>query len=132
MAHVGRKTKLTAEVQQRICSAIEAGAYDWVAAEAAGICQRSFYTYLELGAEGRQPYAQFLQEVSRARAQARVAAEIDVRKDSPFNWLRYGPGKQRPGQPGWTELHEHVGEQGGPLVVKHVITFADRRKPDAA
>ena len=31
------------------------------------------------------------------------------------NWLRFGPGRQRPGEPGWTESRELLGQDGGPV-----------------
>jgi len=119
-AKTGRRTLLTPEVQQKIVSYIRAGAFDWVAAEACGIGERTFYHWLKEGAAGRQPYLQFLQEVTTARAEARAAAELEVRKMNPFAWLRYGPGREKPGKPGWTETYcaEHTGADGGPIQIE--------------
>ena len=47
-----------------------------------------------------------------ARAQARAAAEIEVRRDNPAFWLRVGPGRSRPGAPGWTDRQE-IAIEGG-------------------
>jgi hypothetical protein len=100
---------LTPEVQQKIVAFVRAGSYDWVAAEANGIDRYTFWEWIRRG-EGEdrdrpqtEAYAQFAQEVREARAQARSAAEVEVRKDDPQFWLRCGPGKERPGEPGWTE-----------------------------
>ena len=41
--------------------------------------------------------------VREAGAQARSAAEVEVRKANPEFWVRCGPGKARPGEPCWTE-----------------------------
>ena len=60
-------------------------------------------------------YFDFHEEVRQARAQSRVAAEAEVRRDNPLAWLRYGPGRQRPGEPGWTESRELLGQDGGPV-----------------
>ena len=54
-------------------------------------------------------------DVREARAQARVAAETEVRRDNPLAWLRYGPGRDRAGEPGWTERHEIAGADGAPV-----------------
>ena len=37
-----------------------------------------------------------------------------MRRDQPFNWLRYGPGRERDGEAGWTESTEinHTGSIG--------------------
>ena len=103
----GRRTKLSPEVHQQIVAFIRAGAYDWVAAEAAGIGTSTYYRWMERGeASAAEPYRSFWSAVRQARAQARVAAEIEVRRDNPFNWLRYGPGRDRAGEPGWTERVE--------------------------
>lgn len=104
---MGRRTLLTPERQKSIVAAIRAGAYDWVAAEANGIDRMTFVLWMKRGEnERKQPYVGFMEEVRLARAQARLSAEIEVRKDLPFNWLRYGPGREREGTPGWTESKE--------------------------
>lgn len=122
MAHPGRSPKLTPEVQQSIVAQIEDGAWDYVAAENAGIGQRTFYRWLEDGAAGKAPYWQFRQAISAARAQARARAERRVLAADPFKWLRYGPGRERPGQPGWTDSQQVTGTEGGP--VEFTITIA--------
>ena len=95
----GRRTKLSADVHQQVVAFIRAGAYDWVAAEAAGIGRSTFYRWLQRGErDGRSPYRPFAHDVRQARAQARVAAETEVRRDQPLAWLRYGPGRERPGR----------------------------------
>jgi len=124
---VPRPTKLTPEVHRTIVEYIRAGAYDHVAAQAAGIAPSTFRRWLERGAPGRPPYRAFAADVAQARAQARVAAEIEVRRDHPLSWLRYGPGRERPGAPGWTQSvqHEHSGPEGGPIPVATLIRLFD-------
>jgi transposase-like protein len=96
-----RKTKLTPEVQQKIVDAILEGAYDWVAARAVGINQDTFYYWLQRGEAGESPYSEFSEAVGHARAEARRGAEAAVRKSDPLSWLMKGPGRERPGEPGW-------------------------------
>lgn len=122
---MARRTLLTPEVHKTIVDNVREGAYDWVAAQAAGIDPRTFYNWMKWGRNGRPSYVQFFQDVSQARAQARAEAEINVRKDNPFNWLRYGPGRERPGEPGWTESHEHTGAEGGPMQIRVVERIVD-------
>ena len=106
----GRPTKLSPEVHQRIVAFIRAGSYAWVAAEAAGVSKTTFHRWLQRGAEeARGRYREFADDVRQAQAQARVAAETEVRRTNPVSWLRYGPGRERPGEPGWTEQHELTG-----------------------
>jgi hypothetical protein len=98
----GRKTLLTLEVEARIVDAIRQGAFDHVAAAAVGINPSTFYDWLKRGEAGDEPFAEFSKKVMEARAAARQDAENRVHQKEPFNWLRYGPGRERPGEPGWT------------------------------
>ena len=103
----GRRSKLTSEVHQRVVSFIRAGAFDWVAAEAAGIGKSTFYRWLDQGKNAASGiHHEFWEDVRQARAQARVAAETEVRRDNPLAWLRFGPGRERPAEPGWTQSHD--------------------------
>lgn len=95
--------RLTPALAERILGYLRAGGYDWVAAEAAGVPRAVFEEWLERGARRRrQPYRRFYQEVMAARAQSRLKAEIDTRDKDPRFWLRYGPGRELPDQPGWS------------------------------
>ena len=80
---------------------IRAGTYDWVAAEAAVIGNSTYYRWMERGERSAaEPYRSFWSAVRQARAQARVAAETEVRREiNPIAWLRYGPGRDRAGEP---------------------------------
>lgn len=113
----GRRTKLTEELQQTVVSYIRAGAFDWVAAQAAGIGKTTFYRWMLSGEQGKQPYAKFYSAVREARAVARVAAEMEVRRDNPLAWLRYGPGRAKSDEPGWTESHEVTAPQGASITL---------------
>ena len=104
---MGRPTLLTPERHRAIVAAIRAGSYDWIAAEANGIDRDTFRSWMRRGdKEPVEPYLTFVTDVRTARAQARLSAEIEVRRDQPFNWLRFGPGRERDGEAGWTETSE--------------------------
>jgi len=112
----GRKPKLTPETQTTIVAYIRSGAFDWVAAEAAGVGASTFRRWMKAGEGGDAAYIGFYEAVREARGQARVTAEVDVRKDNPLAWLRYGPGRDRgPDERGWTDSKEITGPDGGPL-----------------
>ena len=130
---MARPTKLTPEVHRTIVEYMRAGAYDYIAAQAAGIDVSTFRRWLERGTEGREPYKSFAADVAQARAQARVAAEIEVRRDHPRAWLRYGPGRERPDAPGWTQSvrHEHSGPHGGAIPVEMLTRLIDAIPEDA-
>src|SRR5205814_1148413 len=82
--------RLTPGLQTTILHFIRAGGYDWVAAEAAGVPLAIFQHWLRLGHDSRrQPYRDFFLQVLKARAEARLAAELNAfKKDARF-WLRY-------------------------------------------
>jgi hypothetical protein len=96
--------RLTPEIESAIVSYIRSGGYPWVAAEGAGIPRRMFAQWMRRGAKARSGsrWRHFYIMVMQARAQARLAAELETRKKDPRSWLTHGPGKERPGAPGWT------------------------------
>lgn len=86
---------------------VEMGAYDYVVFEAMGVHAATFYRWMEKGENNEsQIYREFYDDIVRARAKARVMAEINVRQDKPEFWLRSGPGRTRPGREGWTDSRE--------------------------
>jgi hypothetical protein len=95
---------LTAEVERLIIGFIRSGGYPWVAAESAGIPRAVYARWLRRGARSgsRSRYRFFYKHVLEARAQARLSAEIETRKDDPRYWLTHGPGREKANAPGWT------------------------------
>lgn len=112
---MGRRTKLNAKSQATIVAAIRAGAWDYVAAQAAGVDKATFWRWM---GDERKLYSDFRKQVEEAHAQARITAEIEVRRDSPLAWLRMGPGRARKDAPGWTEGVEVTGADAGAIVVR--------------
>jgi hypothetical protein len=94
---------LNPELRQQIVESIRGGSFDWVAARANGIPARTFYHWMERGESGEAEFAEFWQAVQTARAESRLAAEQDVKRKEPLAWLMKGPGRDRPGEPGWTD-----------------------------
>lgn len=92
------------EVAETILTFLEAGAFEDVAAEAAGLPRETFHRWLARGTGRRavEPYRSFARRVHKARATARAWAEVHVRQHDPRTWLKCGPGRERSGQPGWT------------------------------
>lgn len=100
---MGRRTKLDGVVLAIVVEEIRRGGFDWIAAQAAGIGDRTFREWMERGRRGEGKYVLFEAQVTKARAQARLGAEQWVRSHNPLAWLRLGPGRERRGKPGWTE-----------------------------
>jgi hypothetical protein len=98
----GRPTAFKGAVIGTLLEALRRGAFDWVAAEAAGINRRSFYRWMKRAEAGEVVYQRFADQVRRAKAEARLEAEARVLASDPLSWLRMGPGRERRGEPGWT------------------------------
>lgn len=111
---VGRpigSTRLTDEIQDTIVHLVRAGAFDYAAAEAAGISARTFHEWIQRGA-GEHPdrpatprLEMFARAVRQASAEARVAAEVKVYREKPAHWLKYSA-RTTEGREGWTEPTE--------------------------
>src|ERR1700678_4070987 len=98
--------ELTPELEAKIVASIRAGGYPVVAAQAWGVSKELFERWLARGRRknAREPYRRFARNVDQALGQARLRAEMDAYKDDPKSWLKHGPGKELPGQPGWSAL----------------------------
>ena len=66
------KLELNPELQIRIVTYIQAGAYVETSAAAAGICKDTFYDWLKRGAAGEIPFKGFSDAVQKAAAEAEV------------------------------------------------------------
>jgi hypothetical protein len=95
---------LTPAVQEEICRHLASGAFEHVAAWAAGIPPDVYAAWLKAGRHkrAREPYRTFYRRVQTAMAQARLLAESLVMEKAPHVWLKSGPGRESPGRPGWT------------------------------
>lgn len=137
---VGRKSKLTPQLIDQLCRHLKAGAFDYAAARAVGISKTTFYRWLEqgqkeeteveaieaAGGEVGEPslFWDFWDKVSQSAALARIDAERRVFADDPFKWLRYGPGRDRPGEPGWTD--ESTLNVKGDQPTEYVLVWNDQ------
>jgi hypothetical protein len=105
----------TPELQEKVTQYVRAGGFVWVAGEAAGLPRAVLKDWMRRGAaSSRQPYRGFRDAILQARAQARLKAEMETRTKAPRDWLRLGPGRERPGQPGWSNPpRAGTGKRGG-------------------
>lgn len=107
MKHLNAKVKLTPELQKQITAAIRAGAFPHIAAESFGVPTWLFDHWMAKGLDRKrviQPFRDFALEIQQAKAQARLRAEMEIFKDDPKTWLKSGPGKEKPEEPGWTGI----------------------------
>jgi hypothetical protein len=130
---MARPSKLTPAVQKTIVAYIRSGAFSWVAAEAAGIASKTFERWMKAGEQGDEEYHGFYEAVRVARGEARVTAEVEVRKGNPLAWLRYGPGRHRwPDEPGWTDSKDVTvkGDEDAPIPVVLQFGKGPAKKPE--
>jgi hypothetical protein len=123
-------TQLTPALQQQIVAWIRAGGYPHVAAEARGISRRTYTRWLRLGRgkNARAPFAGFAVEVHSAAAQARLRAEAAVLEQDPRIWLEHGPGRESPGNPGWSmpvKAVEAAGQEQNPFLNVRFMTLGN-------
>ena len=65
---MGQPTKCTEAMTLAICEHIKCGVRDEVAAQCEGICADSHYEWMRRGATGEEPYSEYSESVTRARA----------------------------------------------------------------
>lgn len=135
---MGRKSKLTPQLTDQLCRHLKNGAFDYAAARAVGIGKATFYRWLERGRQEEEVFASreeigevetslfwdFWDKVEQATAIARIGAEKRVFLEDPFKWLRYGPGRERPGAPGWTD--ESTVNLKGDQPTEYVLVWNDQ------
>lgn len=76
---MARPTSLTPDVQSAIIAALDVGSYRVTAAQAAGICERTLYSWLERGEKGEEPFAEFLQAVKSSESRAEIDLLMEIR-----------------------------------------------------
>jgi hypothetical protein len=96
---------MNVDVLRAVLGALQRGAWDYVACEAAGVPKGTFEEWMRRGRSDRAAdrdteYSRFSGLVERARALARVKAEMQVFKTRPDLWLTKGPGRERSRQAG--------------------------------
>ena len=82
----GRPGKLTPDVQETILSAVKAGNYPLTAARAARVSEPTFYRWLALGREGKEPYRALVEGIKQAEGEAEVNAVAILHKAMPESW----------------------------------------------
>jgi hypothetical protein len=94
------KIERTPQLEESILAAIRAGSFPEVAAAAFGVPKRLFRKWKQQG-NVHDPES-FAHKVAKARATARLDAEIRTHEKDPRLWLRAGPGRETKDAAGWT------------------------------
>lgn len=123
----GRITKLTEAKEQLIVEMIQAGNYQSVAADAAGISRNCFYTWIKRGRQGRQPYKAFVEKLEQAEAEAETRAIAIISNAAIDTWQAAAWYLERKHPDRWSakQKTEISGPNGGPLKVVDVSKLTD-------
>jgi transposase len=119
---MGKPTKLTPEVQDRLVSAIMAGNYQDTAARYAGVTATTFYNWMTRGREeGTGIYFEFVEAVEKAKAAAEVkdVALIDrAAQDGSWQAAAWKLERKFPHKWGRVNRTEISGPEGKPVEVR--------------
>ncbi len=96
--------RLTHKLIQDLAHRIKKGVFANVAAESLGIPFKLLQEWLNCGDRNnaQKIYRDLAQQVSQAKAKARLHAEALMLEENPRFWLLHGPGKETLREPGWT------------------------------
>lgn len=105
---MGRPSKLQPDLQERFCALVRAGNTVEIAAEAVGIGESTFYSWMDRGERGKpadRPYKAFREAVEQARGEAesilvaRVAKAAQGGSWQAAAWLLERRAPERWGKP---------------------------------
>ena len=127
------KITLTPEVEQQILASIRAGGYPHVAAAAWGVPAHVWAQWQRwaTGKKARKRYRELFYKVEQAQGQARLRVELAALEVDPRFWLKHGPGREQPGNPGWAAMAKSAApprDESDPLVSPELLQlFATMR-----
>lgn len=115
---IGRPTKLTPDIQEKILTVIKLGAYRSAACDFAGITAETLRNWIRRGEnEGVGPYWEFATAVKQAEASACLKALGTIRNAMEQEWqaAAWFLERKRPKEWAKRERHELTGKDGGPI-----------------
>lgn len=131
---MGRRTKLTDELQERLLQAIRAGNFQDTAARFAGLAPSTFYNWMKAGRLAQEKEAtgeeltpeeyrlvEFLEAIEKARAEAEVRnLHLIQQAASGGTWqaAAWYLERSHPGKWARREKVEHSGPDGGPITLQ--------------
>ena len=125
---IGRPTKLTPDLQEKICGYISKGNYIRTACMACGVTETSYYSWLDLAEQGSNGiHAVFLEAVKKAEAEAEATLVQMVQETAPKNWLAAMTMLERRWPGGWSRIDRIQSEHkvSGEIKVIHKIPAPD-------
>ena len=117
---MGRPSKLTPEVQEKICQAIRAGNYYEAACAYGGIAYSTFREWMVRGEKDKSgKYREFMEAIKRAEYEAEARLVAMWQKHMPDNWQAIATFLERRYPERWGRRNlniEHSGEIGIKIV----------------
>lgn len=122
-----RLEQLSEQQYSKMLTYVRAGAFREQAAKMIGIRPQTLLRYLQQGEEdiaNGEPtiFSRLVIDFEQATSEARIVAEIDVRKNQPLHWLKYAA-RSNAYEPGWNDdtrhiVHEHIGNEQHPITIE--------------
>ncbi|MDY6957667.1 MAG: hypothetical protein SVK08_00785 [Halobacteriota archaeon] len=124
----GRKTKLTPELQNKICQYIRAGNYIITACQAVGISQTTYERWINTGNKSKDGiYSDFVDAIKIAEAESEARNVLIVEKAAITTWTAAAwlLERKHPDRWGRKDRHEVTGKDGKTLeITKHYIGWS--------
>ena len=116
---MGRPTKISKAVTDRVIEAIKSGATYELAAQYAGISYSTFNNWMLKGEEGHKDFLQFLQQVKEAEGKAAITwlQMIDTAAAESWQAAAWKLERRYPQSYG-KQVVEHQGKDGGEILIK--------------
>lgn len=123
---MGRKTKLTKDIQEKLVSAIAHGNYHEVACFLVGIGSSTFYSWMKKGEEenSKRIYRDFVEAIKKAEAIAEAQRLQVISKASHENWQAAAWYLERRYPDRWGR-RKHELEHKGELDLNIVVDYGD-------
>ncbi|MHC4395626.1 MAG: hypothetical protein ACYS1A_08215 [Planctomycetota bacterium] len=131
---MGRKTKLTPKLQDKICDIIRRGNYIEVACGFVGIDVSTYYNWLKWGEAAKSgKYFEFFKAAKRAENEQETLYVENIRKaafDGVWQASAWYLERKYPERWGRKERKEITGKDGGPIEVKSYAIISPEDWPD--
>jgi hypothetical protein len=116
-----RKTDLTPEVQERICSALRAGNTRRASAIYGGVSETTFYRWMQEGeAAKRGAKREFREAVIRAEAECEVWHVANLKRQADGDWRASVEWLKRRRRDEWSERIDSVTDNTTRIIVEYM------------
>lgn len=130
---MGRPSKLTPEVQEKICNAIRAGNYYEAACAYAGIDYSTFRRWMVQGEKAKSgKYREFYEAVKKAEYEAEIRLVAMWQKHMPDNWQAIATFLERRYPERWARRLDVKQEVQGQVKIEHDVARKIIEDPEAS